>query len=270
MTSDFRATTLGRTGLQVGRLGLAGSYGAPAESYEAAFHLGCNYFYSGSGRKRSAMKTAVRRLVGQGHRDSMIICIQTYARMGFMTEFLFKKTLTAMGIDHADILMLGWHNRRPSNRLLDFCLAMKEKGLARFIGMSGHNRQLFAQLADDPAFDLFQIRYNPAHTGAEKDCFPALDREGRPGVVSYTSTRWGHLLSEKHMPPGETPLTARDCYRFSLSQPPVDVCLTGPKTADEMDHALTALDKGPLNPSETERIRRIGAHVHDNSRGFFS
>ncbi len=270
MAPDFKTTTLGRTGLHVGRLGLAGSYGAPARSYEKAFERGCNYFYSGSGRKRSHMKQAVRNLVTQGHRDKMVIAVQTYARFGMLTEFLFKRTLSAMKLDHADILMLGWHNSKPTGRLMEFAMKMKDKGLARFIGLSGHNRKLFAQLSEDPRFDLFQIRYNPAHRGAESECFPAFNEESRPGVVSYTATRWGHLLQSKHMPQGEMPLEASDCYRFSLSQPKVDVCLCGPKNESEMDHALTILDKGPLSSEEKERIIRIGDHVHTHAKGFFS
>ena len=210
MEAEFTTTTLGRTGLTVGRLGLAGSYGAPARAYEHAFDHGCNYFYSGSGRRRSQMKQAVRNLVDRGQRDRMVISIQTYARMGMMTEFFFRRTLKPMGIDHADILVLGWHNTAPSNRLMDFALSMKEKGLARFIGMSGHNRRLFADLAGDRRFDLFQIRYNPAHRGAETECFPSRDHKDRQGVVTYTATRWGHLLQEKYMPRGEAPIPARD------------------------------------------------------------
>ncbi len=270
MESDFTKSTLGRTGLAVGRLGLAGSYGAPAGAFETAFEQGCNYFYSGSGRKRSSMKAAVRSLVAQGHRNRMVISIQTYARMGIMTEVLFKQALKSMNIDHADILMLGWHNSRPSNRLIDFSLSMKEKGLARFTGMSGHNRKLFADLAQDPCFDLFHIRYNPAHSGAKTDCFPALEQENPPGLVTYTATRWGHLLKAKHMPPGEAPLTASDCYRFSLSNPKVNICLCGPKDEEQMAHALTALSLAPLTAEEQERITRIGAYVHDNTGGFFS
>jgi hypothetical protein len=34
---SFEAGTLSRTGLKVGRLGVASSYGAPAEAYEEAF-----------------------------------------------------------------------------------------------------------------------------------------------------------------------------------------------------------------------------------------
>jgi len=270
MSADFSTTILGRTGLKVGRLGMAGSYGAPAMAYETAFQKGCNYFYSGSGRRRSQMKQAVRNLVGQGYREDMVISLQTYARFGMMAEIFFKQALKSMNLDHADILMLGWHNSAPSNRLMDFALSMKEKGLARYIGISGHNRKLFKALVPDNRFDLFQIRYNPAHRGAEKDCFPAFETENRPGIITYTATRWGHLLTPKHMPPGEAPLLARDCYRFSLSRTDVDICLCGPKDQEQMTHALTTLDKGPLSPEEREKIIRIGSHVHDHAKGFFS
>ena len=63
------------------------------------------------------------------------------------------------------------------------------------------------------------------------------------------------------MPRGETPLRARDCYRFALSNPDFNVCMTGPKDADEMDEALAALDEGPLSAEEETRIRRIGMLV---------
>ena len=269
MEDAFKVSTLGKTNIRVGRLGLAGSYGASASAFEKAFERGCNYFYSGSGRHRSSIKQAIKHLAGQGHRDQMVVSIQTYARFGFMTEFLFKRTLASMGIEYADILMLGWHNRVPSNRLMDFAFKMKEKGLCRFIGMSGHNRSLFPDLVKSNRFDIFHIRYNPAHRGAGQDCFPIFESKDSPGLVTYTATRWGHLLQPKHMPTGESPLSADDCYRFSLSDHRINICLCGPKDEDQMQTALTALDKGPLSREETDRITRIGDHVHKYSKGFF-
>jgi predicted aldo/keto reductase-like oxidoreductase len=221
----------------------------------------------GGGRKRANMKTAVRNLCGQGHRDKMIISLQTYARFGILTEFFFKQTLKSLGIEYADVLLLGWHNRTPFSMLMDFALSMKEKGLCRFIGMTGHNRTLFTQMAQKQegqknVFDLFHIRYNPAHRGAQTECFPFLNSEPRPGIVSYTATRWGQLLDPKRMPKGEAPLRARDCYRFALSNPGVDICLCGPRDISQMQEALKALDEGPLSEDEMARVKRIGDHVH--------
>ncbi|MCF6248967.1 MAG: hypothetical protein L3J69_16655 [Desulfobacula sp.] len=55
---DGDYTVLFDTGLTVDRLGVASSYGAPAEAFEEVFEKGCNYFYLGSGRHRSGMKKA--------------------------------------------------------------------------------------------------------------------------------------------------------------------------------------------------------------------
>ncbi len=270
MTEPFKQTALGNTGLLVGRLGLAASYGAPAQAFEEAFKKGCNYFYLGSGRHRSGMKKAIKNLIQQGHRDKIIIAVQTYARFGVMTELIYRQTLKNLGIDYADILVLGWHNSEPTSMLKNFAEKMKEKGFCRFVGMSGHNRSLFPQLAKDTLFDLFHIRYNPAHRGAAAECFPILNKPGGPGIVSYTATRWGHLLESKNMPQGQTALNASDCYRFVLSNPSVDVCMCGPKNIIQMKGALRSLDLGPLDEQEMKKVKIIGDHVHQTIGSFFA
>jgi len=79
---------------------------------------------------------------------------------------------------------------------------------------------------------------------------------------NYTATRWGRLLNPKKMPPGEVPPSASDCYRFSLSNQAVDVCLCGPKDEAQMKEALKTLELGPLNIEEMERMRKIGDYLH--------
>ncbi|MBL7213631.1 MAG: hypothetical protein ISS61_14765 [Desulfobacteraceae bacterium] len=266
---DFtKHTILGGTGLKVGKLGVAASYGAPARAFEEAFERGCNYFYWGSKRK-SSMLQAIRNICGKRKRHELVIVIQSYSRSAVLMEVFLKKALRSLGIDHADVLLLGWHNKSPSKRLLDKALAMKKKGLFGFLGLSGHDRELFPQLAQEGIYDLFHVRYNAAHRGAEKETFPHLRGESRPGIVSYTATRWGRLLNPKKMPPGESPPSAADCYRFVLSNPDVDICMCGPKNTAQMREALHVLELGPLSQDELKRMKRIGDHVHANAGKFF-
>jgi predicted aldo/keto reductase-like oxidoreductase len=266
---SFRKGTLGRTGLKVGRLGVAASYGAPAEAFEEAFEKGCNYFYLGSGRHRAGMHQAIRSLCGRGHRDNLVVAVHTYARIGLLTQQALGRTLRSLGIERADVLVLGWHNRRPTQMLLDRARQLRDKGLVRFLGMSGHNRSLFPDMADSGQLDLLHIRYNAAHRGAETECFPQLAEKGRPGIVTYTATRWGHLLDPKKMPPDEAAPAPRDCYRFVMSNPSVDVCLSGPKDRAQMQEALKALELGPMGEDETARMKKIGDYIHSRGRGFF-
>ncbi len=268
----FRKTILGKTGIQVSRLGFGGSYGAPGEAFEEAYDKGCNYFYFGSGRRKAGMRQAIKNLCSKGKRSELVIAVQTYARKGILTDYLFNRTLKSLGLKYADILMLGWHNSTPSQSLIEMALKLKEKGLIRFIGMSGHNRKLFAELAKDDRLDLFQIRYNAAHRGAEEEVFsqlPANNPSERPGIISYTATRWGQLLQTKKIPPDEKPLTSADCYRFAMSNRSVDICLCGPKNMNEAKSALQALEMGPLTSEEMDRIKKIGDYVHSKSKSLF-
>lgn len=269
MASSTNSRILGRTGLKVGRLGVACSYGAPTQAFEEAFDHGVNYFYWGSMRKE-AMAVAIRNIIGRGQRDRLVILIQSYARSPMLMEYFFHRALKRLKIDTADILLLGWHNRPPSPRILERALKMKERGMFRFLAVSGHHRPMFANLAADPVYDLFHIRYNAVHRGAEDEVFPHLPDDHRPGIVTYTATRWGDLLDPKKMPPGEAPLTATECYRFVLSQSQVDVCMTGPQDTSQMREALKALELGPLADEELVRARRIGDHIHENHKKFFA
>lgn len=266
--NPFNATHLGKTGLKVGRLGVAASYGAPAEAFEEAFEMGCNYFYWGSKRK-SGMRQAIINICRKGKRDELVVLIQSYSRSPFLMEVFFKNALKSLNIDSADVLLLGWHRHRPSQRMLDKCFEMKAKGFYRFLAISSHNRRLFSRLVRENIFDIFHLRYNAAHRGAETEVFGQFNDHERPGIVSYTATRWGQLLNPQKVPRGEIPLSASDCYRFVLSNPTVDICMCGPRNRSQMQEALRSLELGPLSEEELVRVRKIGDYVHQHSARFF-
>jgi aryl-alcohol dehydrogenase-like predicted oxidoreductase len=258
---------LGRTGLTVGRLGLTTTYGAPAQAVEEAFDRGCNYYWWGS-QGGGGMAQALRNLVGRGRRENLVVVLQSYARFPWWLERTVLGYLKTGGLDYADGLVLAWHRNPPSGRLLDKALDLKYRGVVRFLGVSSHDRKLFPAMNSAGLFDFFHIRYNAAHRGAETETFPHLGASGRPGVVTYTATRWGQLLDPRRMPPGEAPLTASDCYRFVLSHPSVDVCMAGPSNLEQTRAALGVLDAPPLTRVEKQRMTRIGDYVRSRSRFF--
>jgi aryl-alcohol dehydrogenase-like predicted oxidoreductase len=112
------------------------------------------------------------------------------------------------------------------------------------------------------------IRYNAAHRGAEQDIFPYLQPTD-PGVVSYTATRWTYLLRRPKTWPkdGRIP-DAGLCYRFVLSNPNVDVCMTAPTNVNQFRENLAALNKGPLDAEEMEYMRKFGDAVHHTKKWF--
>jgi predicted aldo/keto reductase-like oxidoreductase len=167
---------LGRTGLKVGRLGIASGYGAPAAVIEEAFERGANYFTWGTVIKgyRPQMREALKNIVAKGERDKLVLAAFSYAHNNYFTEKMLRRGLKSAGLDRADVLILGYFSGKVPRRLVDGALRMKEKGLVRFIGISSHNRKLLGKLAQSGEFDVLHLRYNAAHPGAEQDIFPFL------------------------------------------------------------------------------------------------
>lgn len=249
----FAPRILGRTNLRVGPLGMGASYGVPAAAVERAFEEGINYLYWGSAR-RGGFAEALRNLANR--RDRLVLVMQSFARVAFLIEGSLRRGLRRIGYDHADVLLLGLWNQPPPERILDAARDLRERGLVRFLAISSHHRPTLAKLAAAGDFDVLHFRYNAAHPGAESEIFPYLCGANRPGAVAYTATNWGRLLRAKVA--GEPVPTAADCYRFVLTRPEVDICLSGPANAAQAEEALRALRPGPMSEEELAWMRRIG------------
>jgi aryl-alcohol dehydrogenase-like predicted oxidoreductase len=126
--------------------------------------------------------------------------------------------------------------------------------------LSCHRRATFEEHAKDPAWSALMVRYNAAHPGAEQDVFPLV--QGRTaGMVAYTATCWGRLLNPALQPKGEPLPRGSDCYRFALSHPDVSCVLAGPRDRTELDEALSAIERGPMDEGELAWMKRVGAAV---------
>jgi aryl-alcohol dehydrogenase-like predicted oxidoreductase len=271
---DFRdAIELGHTGLRVSRLGIGSSFTGSARFIEEAVDQGINYLYWGSIR-RPAFGRAIRN-VARRKRESVVLTVQSYSRLGALMAPSVEIALRRAGVDYFDFLLLGMWNEPPRPGIVDAALRLRAQGKVRHLMLSTHNRPSlqghFGRFeAGESPFDVFMLRYNAVHRGAERDVFPHLPAQRRPGLIAYTATRWGHLLDPAKMPPGEAPPPARDCYRFALSHPAVSLVLCGPANHAQMQEAIRALDAGPLAPEDVARMRRIGDHVYGRYKPNFA
>ena len=257
---------LGETDLNVSRIGIGSSYGVGGGDIEAAFDRGINFMFWGSMR-RSGFAEGVRA-IAQRNRDELVVAVQSYSRMGSLVGPSVDRALKRLKFDYVDLLVLGMWNKDVPNRILDAALALKESGKVRHLAISCHDRPQFESFIANPAYEAIMVRDNAAHVGAETEVFPHLSKR-KPGVLAFTATRWGSLLKPKFIPKGESPLSARDCYRFLLTNTHVDTCIAGPKNGDELRAVFEALDAGPLAADEEAQIRRIGAFVHSRANENF-
>jgi aryl-alcohol dehydrogenase-like predicted oxidoreductase len=176
-----------------------------------------------------------------------------------------EKRLRQLGTDYIDaFLFLGVTKPKHfTSHVREELCRFREEGKVKGIGLSTHHRKFAGELAAQGAVDVLMIRYNAAHRGAEKDIFPFL-KNHNPGVVSYTATRWGFLMRRpKGWPKNERIPTAGMSYRFVLSNPDVDVCLTAPSNIKQLEDNIAAFRNGPLSEEDMEFMRKFGDAVHN-------
>jgi aryl-alcohol dehydrogenase-like predicted oxidoreductase len=267
MNDDFLYRDVPALGRRVFRLGLATNYGVAGVDLEWALEQGVNYvFWTPKARGvTTSLKAAIKR-----DRESLIIaCGPTTGYFRGSIRRACERLLKELGTEYIDVFQLFWLGRMsawtPST--IDALVSLRESGMVRAIGVSIHDRKRAGKLAEDSPLDMLMIRYNAAHTGAEQDIFPLLAKR-KPAIVAYTATRWGALLKRPKGWNGPV-MTASDCYRFCLSNPHVDLVLTGPKNRRQLEENLSRLrEKGLLSEEENHRIRNFGQMVHRGSSRF--
>jgi aryl-alcohol dehydrogenase-like predicted oxidoreductase len=253
------ARVLGRSGITTSRLGLGASYGVGERDVERAIERGVTYLYWGSMR-RDGFGRAIAR-AAKRDRERLCVVVQSYSRVAIALDASLELGLRRLGIEYADVLLLGWWNQVPPERILDAAACLVEAGKVRHVMISCHHRPSFEKLIALPQVGAIMVRYNAAHRGAEREVFPHL-AASPPGVVAYTATRWGALLDPAMVPEGVPRPRASDCYRFCLTNPSVTMCLAGPKNRAELDEAMAALDRGPLDAGELAWMKQVGDAVH--------
>jgi len=267
MNDDFLYRDVPAFGRRVFRIGLGTNYGVEGADLEWALEQGVNYvFWTPNARRvTKSLKEAIKR-----DRESFILASgPIIGYLGGDIRRACERLLKKLSTEYLDVFQLFWLGRTsawtPST--IDALVSLRELGMVRAIGVSIHDRKRAGKLAEDSPLDMLMIRYNAAHPGAEWDIFPHLAKR-KPAIVAYTATRWRGLLKRPKGWNGPV-MTASDCYRFCLSNPHVDLVLTGPKTRQQLQENLHNLrEKGPLSEEENRWIRDFGQIVHRGSSRF--
>ena len=267
MRDDMLYRDVPAFGRRVFRLGLATNYGVDGKDLEWALEEGVNYvFWTPNARRvTDSLKAALKR-----DRESIVLaCGPTTGYFGGSVKRACERMLKKLGTDYLDVFQLFWLGRASawSSSTIEALVSLREAGMVRAIGVSIHDRKRAGKLAEDSPLDMLMIRYNAAHPGAEQDIFPHLAKR-KPAIVAYTATRWRGLLKRPKRWSGPV-MTAADCYRFCLSNPHVDLVLTGPKNRQQLKENLRNLrEKGLLTEEENRWIRDFGQVVHKASSRF--
>lgn len=255
---------LGKSGIVVSRLGLAGSFGIDADAVERAYHeLGINYYFVTPRMK--GLVAGIKRLVAAGHREDLVIATGATIPTGAGVERSWAKQAKLFGVETIDVFHLFWVQADwyVSGRTWPAMQELKRAGKVRALAMSCHNRPRAREFVDELSLDALMIRYNAAHRGAEREIFETLG-DDRPGIVAYTATRWGRLLKPAS---GLGPMSGPECYRFVLGHPKVDVALCGARNFSELQTDVAGVLAGPLPPLRLAEVQSFGDAVRKTATG---
>jgi aryl-alcohol dehydrogenase-like predicted oxidoreductase len=256
--SDFLYREVTALGRRLHRLGLSGSFGLDEKGCREALERIQYVFWD---PRRKELTRALRDVLARDRERYVVSAGPLLCYFPGSVRRAAEAVLRKLSIDYLDVFQLYWLGRMSAftNAVQKEMVKLREEGKIRSLGVSIHDRKRAGKLAEDSILDLLMIRYNAAHPGAEQDIFPHLALR-RPAVVAYTATAWRRLLRAPRGWKDRVP-TPGDCYRFCLTNPHVDVVLTGPRNVAELHGNLASLEKGPLSPGEMVFMRKFGNAV---------
>jgi aryl-alcohol dehydrogenase-like predicted oxidoreductase len=261
--AELPTTILGRTGLEVTRLGIGGAYCETPEGYRAALDSGVNYLDTA----RDYREGDDERVVGEaiaGRRHEIILATKSLQRDATGAREDLETSLRLLGTYYVDIWQLHYLNSEAEREqalgpggALEAAVKAREQGLVRFIGVTGHDWVEVGKAVSTGLFDTVLCWYNAAMPEPEKLLFPQAVQHD-VGVVIMRTTGTDRLLEGADAPPAE------DFYRYVLQHPAVSVALMGVRDLERFRRVAQAL-KEPvtLTAEERRQLEAYGARMRE-------
>jgi aryl-alcohol dehydrogenase-like predicted oxidoreductase len=264
---------LGKTGVDVSILGLGGegvlrTFGFEPQAYELinrAIDLGINYFESA--RAYSGSESYYGRALKQRRKD-IFLASKSHARDSPGATAHLEETLKNMNTDHLDLWQI--HDVRTRGEVeeifgtrgaLSAFVRAKEKGLTRFIGVTGHEDPLIIrQCIERFDFDTVLIPINPAEPGYRdftEGVLPLAAKKGLGiiGMKVYIRGLVAKLPWFKSMEP---------FLRFALSYPVTCVVIGCDDTEQLEENVRFAAGFKPMGEGEKkEFVERVSPYARE-------
>jgi aryl-alcohol dehydrogenase-like predicted oxidoreductase len=281
---------LGKTGVKVPILGLGTvNVGNLPERKKAAalinkaIDLGVTYidtapartsiaFFTGYGKAQAYLKGVLKE-----RRKEVFLATKCLETDGEKALALLKKNLAELGIERADLVYT--HSIGHAVYDLDALVGdkgpmaalekAKKDGLARFVGVTGHNRpEKFAKVLGKRDIDVMMNAVNivDRHTYAFEDIVWPLARKKKVGLVAMKVYGGSIVTKPCKMPAG----LRRASFRFAQSVQGVALAVIGMGSEKELEQnvewakafkPLSAEEAGGLKKKTLALAKEWGAHL---------
>ena len=270
---DIPKRKLGKTGVDVTILGLGGegvlrTYGYEREADDLinrAIDLGINYFESA--RAYSGSESYYGRSL-RGRRKEIFLTSKSHARNKKGALLHLQETLRNMKTDHLDLWQV--HDVRTEeemeeifgpNGALEAFVEAKDKGLVRFIGVTGHHDPLITKRCLQRFdFDTVLIPVNPAEPTYKSYLTEIIPPEKKKGMGIVGMKVYFRGFADR-LPWFET---MEPFFRFALSQP-ITTAVIGCDDVEQLEENVKSAGSfSPMTEKETqELIRNVSSYARE-------
>lgn len=261
---------LGRTGLEMPVLGLGGFHVGLAEKeqnaravIDVALAEGIRFFDSAemyqAGRSEKWLGLGLK-----GIRKDVFLMTKTWSpkdRSAESAKRHLEGSLDRLQTEYLDLWQVhGVTDAADTDKCfrkggaMEYILDAKQRGLVRFVGVSGHTnpealRRALKFYDEGWKFDAMQFPLNPIdfhQTSFQKELLPEIVRRGI-AVLAMKTSAGGALVRQKVC-------SIDECLRYALSLP-VSVAIVGMETADQVrDNARIIRTSTPFTADEVDRL----------------
>ena len=260
---------LGKTGMQVARIGFGGmtipkvSVGQAVATLNRALDLGVNF-----------VDTA--RLYGKGDSERKIGRVMKYRRSEVYLSSRspemsyegmkrsIEDSLEALQTDYLDLYEphdvsteAKYEQLTADRGGLNALREAKEQGTIKHIGLTSHNWSIISRMIRESDIEAILITYNLADRQAEAEVIP-LAKEYDVGL--FVMKVFGNARLLELSPPGkERKPTVEECLRFALSNNGLPLILTGVKSPEEIEQNVSIAETAePLSAQEHQKLTDFG------------
>ena len=259
MAYNLPKRILGRTGLEVTRLGIGGAYCESVEGYQQAMASGVNYIDTARAYRNGEDEKVIGQALGS-RRQEFILASKTAKRDAVGARSDLEITLRLLQTDYIDIYQLHHLNTAAERQqalgpkgALEALLKAREEGLLGYIGVTGHDWPQIQQAVDTGHFDTVLCWYNCAMKEPEKSVFVAAQAHNT-GVVIMNAGRNDRLFKGPQAPAPE------QFYRYVLDHEAVALTIMGLRDVPRFVHVAAALaQRTGLGLDERQVLEHYGA-----------
>lgn len=240
-------------------LGLVGEPGTVTAAYEA----GINFFFITADMHwplYEGLRRGLRDLLRArpAVRDDLVVASVSYATQPEFCWYPHQELLDEVPeLQRLDVTIAGGAYRRElKTRREVYRLHKVRRHLGvRAVGVTLHDRLAAVEAPNRKAFDIVFVRYNPDHTGAQREVFPKLVRRQKSLLYNFKSTV-GYVSPERASQLGVDDGFWRphitDYYRFALTPAAMSGILCGLTKPSQVRDLADAMAKGPLDEEEEQ------------------